>query len=333
MDDVSANPPRVTEDVREEPVAAPASPESLALEVARIPRDQVLVESGEFVVFVTEAEPIPHLLYEIGRLREETFRSVGEGTGKALDLDEFDAHYHHLILWNRARGEVAGAYRCGATDRILPRFGPDGLYTSSLFTYRMELLARLTPALELGRAFVRLDYQRSYSPLMLLWRGIGQWVVRNPRYRLLFGSVSIRGDLPAEARRWIVRHLIEHAFLPGFARFVRAHHPVHEERLLRVGSEPRFDEMAELEQAVSTLIGERGGVPVLLKQYLKLGGRAFAFGRDPGFHDTLDVLTLVDLAAAPHAVLERYIGKNELPGFLEVHRCSSRGRWIQEAAA
>lgn len=332
MEDVNASSPVVAQS-SEEPIAPAASREALAAEVLCLGRDQVLVESGDFVVFVAEADAIPHLLYEVGRLREQTFRSVGEGTGRALDLDAYDAHYHHLVLWNRAVGEVVGAYRCGATDRILPRLGADGLYTSSLFTYRMELLARLTPALELGRAFVRAEYQRSYSPLLLLWRGIGQWVVRNPRYRLLFGSVSIRGDLPAEVRRWIVRHLLEHAFLPGFARFVKAHHPIGEERLLRSGAEPRFDAMGDLERAVSALLGERGGVPVLLKQYLKLGGRAFAFGRDPGFHHTLDVLTLVDLGQAPHAVLERYIGRENLPAFFEVHRCSSRGPWREEAAA
>lgn len=333
MEDPSSSPLGTLTDSGEEPVAAATSPERLANEVARVPRDQVLVESGEFIVFVSEAGPIPHLLYEIGRLREQTFRAVGEGTGRALDLDSYDAHYHHLVLWNRERCEVVGGYRCGSTDHILPRFGPDGLYTSSLFTYRTELLARLTPALELGRAFVRAEYQRSYAPLMLLWRAIGQWVIRNPRYRLLFGSVSIRGDLPVQARRWILRFVIEHAFLPGFARFVRAHHPVGEERLLRSSSEPRFADMAELERAVAELLGERGGVPVLLKQYLKLGGRAFAFGRDPAFHDSLDVLTLVDLAGAPAAVLERYIGRGNFPSFLEVHHCSARGLWNQEVAA
>ncbi len=325
--------PTGPDDVARATVPAAPPPQVLAAEVAGIRRDDVLARSGELSVFVAEAATIPHVLYEIGRLRELTFRAVGEGTGKSLDLDEFDGHYLHVVLWDGGRSEVVGAYRCGATDRILPRFGPDGLYTSTLFSYRMELLARLTPALELGRAFVRAEYQRAYSPLFLLWRAIGQFVVRHPRYHLLFGSTSISSALRPRARRWILRYLLDHAYLPGFARFVRARHPVGEERLVDRASGPRFAEAAELERAVAALGGADAGVPVLLKQYLKLGGRVFGFGRDPGFHDTLDVLTLVDLTRAPEPVLERYLGRAQVGPFLEYHRFRSPGGRRMEVAA
>jgi len=306
-----------------EPARAPIPPapagEALAREVAALPPDAVLVESGEFVAFLADAEAIPHVVYEIGRLRELTFRAVGEGTGNDLDLDPFDAHYLHLVLWNRGRSEVVGAYRCGATDRILPRFGADGLYTSTLFAYRMEILARLTPALELGRAFVRAEYQRTYSPLMLLWRAIGQFIVRNPRYHLLFGSVSVSGDVPSRAQRWMLRYLLESAYLPGLARFVRARHPAGEERLVHRPNGQRFADMTDLERAIAALGGEAARVPVLLKQYLKLGGLTFAFGRDPSFGNTLDILTLVDLARTPRPMLERYLGDG-VERFLDYHR-------------
>jgi len=315
-----------------EPIAAAPSTRDLAAEVAAVRRDQRLAESGDLVAFRCEADAAPHLLYEIGRLREQTFRAVGEGTGRALDLDEFDAHYFHIVLWNREREEVVGAYRCGATDHILPRFGPDGLYTSTLFAYRMELLARLTPGLELGRAFVRAEYQRTYSPLLLLWRAIGRFVVQNPRYHRLFGSVSISRELPADARRSILRYLLEHDYLPGFARFVKARHPVGEERLADRSGVPRFAGVAELERSLSAAGCDRG-VPVLLKQYLKLGGRVFAFGRDPGFHDTLDVLTLLDLTHTPEAALDRYLGRDHVASFLDYHRFRGPGARGSEAAA
>jgi hypothetical protein len=316
MGDVAATPHALN--TARELVAPPAAAQTIAEEVGALPYAAFLVESGELAAFVAEAESIPHVVYEIGRLRELTFRAVGEGTGKALDLDSFDGHYLHLVLWNRERAEVVGAYRCGATDRILPRFGADGLYTSTLFSYRTELLARLTPALELGRAFVRAEYQRTYSPLLLLWKAIGRFIVRNPGYHRLFGSVSLSGDVPPRAQRWILRHLLESAYLPGLARFVRARHPVGEERLIDRSAGPRFADMADLERAIGALGGASVGVPVLLKQYLKLGGLTFAFGRDPGFGDTLDILTLVDLARTPRTMLERYLGKG-VGGFLDYH--------------
>ena len=315
-----------------EPVAAPPASAALAREVRDLGDDAVLVESGEFIAFAAEAEAVPHLVYEIGRLRELTFRAVGEGTGKALDLDPFDGHYLHLVLWNRERSEVVGAYRCGATDRILPRFGADGLYTSTLFAYRMELLARLTPALELGRAFVRAEYQRTYSPLLLLWKAIGAFVVRHPRYHRLFGSVSVSGDMPERARRWMLRHLLESAYLPGLARFVRARHPAGEERLVDRASGPRFSDLADLERAVGALGGQAARVPVRLKQYLKLGGLTFAFGRDPSFGNTLDILMLVDLARTPRPMLERYLGDG-VDGFLDYHRFRGAASRHLEAAA
>ena len=127
-------------------------------------------------------EQIPNALREIGRLREITFRQAGEGTGRSIDLDRFDRDYQHLFLWNTDSNEIAGAYRLAGTDVI-----PD-LYTSTLFRFREGLLTSMSPALELGRSFVRIEYQKSFSALLLLWKGIGRYVARNPRYRILVRS-------------------------------------------------------------------------------------------------------------------------------------------------
>jgi putative hemolysin len=127
-------------------------------------------------VYCAEAGAIPHLLDEIGRLREITFRAVGEGTGHARDLDSFDDHYEHLFIWNRKREEVVGAYRVGRVDEIRRRAGTRGLYTASLFRYRSPFFQLLGPTLELGRSFVRPEAQRSFAPLLLLWKGIGEYL-------------------------------------------------------------------------------------------------------------------------------------------------------------
>jgi hypothetical protein len=145
-----------------------------------LPVEQRLSQSGAQSVWQATAEQIPHVLLEIGRLRELSFRAANEGTGKSVDLDRFDDHYLHLFIWNAEDSEIVGAYRLGATDRILERQGRQGLYSSTLFDSRMEFFRRLGPALELGRSFVRPEYQRSYSPLLLLWKGIGSFIARHP---------------------------------------------------------------------------------------------------------------------------------------------------------
>ena len=225
-----------------EPIAPPADPATLAREARSLPPSAVLAQSGALTVFFAAAEAIPHLLYEIGRLREATFRAIGEGTGKRIDLDWFDSHYLRLVLWNRERSEVVGAYRCAPTDHIVPRFGVDGLYTASLFTYRSELVARLVPALELGRSFVRLEYQKTYSALLLLWRAIAEFVVRSPRYKLLFGAVSVSNDFGAATQRRIVEYLREQSYLPGLARFVRSRSPLRADLASSASPSPRRPE-------------------------------------------------------------------------------------------
>ncbi len=300
-----------------EPIPSPPDPRLLAEEMARLPARRLLVDAGPNAVILAAADEIPRVLYEIGRLREIAFRAVGEGTGGMIDLDEYDAHYRHLVLWNRERSEVVGAYRLGETDAILPRFGIDGLYTSTLFEYRMEFFARIMPALELGRAFVRLESQKSYSALFLLWKGIGEFIARHPWYRFLFGSVSISNEYRQGSQRRVVEFLREGCSLPALARFVEARNPVGWSA--REGDAPAAGTFEELEQQVRGLEEGRLGVPVLIKQYAKLGGRFLEFSRDPGFGDSLDGLVVVDLAHTPVSALERYVGEAGLAAFLEIH--------------
>ena len=160
-------------------------------EIQRLPNDQILLESGDDSVILARAQQIPRVMREIGRLREIAFRSVGEGTGKEIDLDDFDSYYDHLFVWRKSQRQIVGAYRLGLTDSILKEYGKKGLYTSTLFDFQDGFFTRIGPALELGRSFVRQECQGSINALPLLWKGIGRFILRHPQCKILFGPVSI----------------------------------------------------------------------------------------------------------------------------------------------
>jgi len=302
----------------EAPVAA-----VLAEEIAALPNDSLLGRSNDLEVYIAEAAQIPHALRELGRLREITFRAAGEGTGKALDLDEFDAHYLHLFVWNARREELAGAYRLARTDAVRERFGIQGLYTASLFRYGDPFLERMGPALELGRSFIRREYQKGFAPLLLLWKGIGAYVARNPRYKTLFGPVSISGQYDAISRELMVSFLEKYAMLKDWAGLVRNRQGLRE-RLLKGTNRPAFPNAGFDVDDLSAMVGEieqkPTGVPVLLRQYLRLGGKLLGFNVDPNFSNALDGLILVDLTKTEPKLLERYLGKNEAAQFLEFQK-------------
>ncbi len=305
-----------------EPVAEPEAPERLRDEVASLRPEQRLVTNGPYDVWVAEAAQMPRLLPEIGRLREATFRAVKEGTGRARDLDRFDEYYLHLFVWNREKQEVVGAYRLGPTDMIVKQLGLRGLYTSTLFRYRKKLLDRINPALEMGRSFIRQEYQKNFAPLLLLWKGIGVYVARHPRYRHLFGPVSISSDYQTSSRLLLVAFLKASSFLPQLARLVRPRKPLRTDPLtqhqLRQHSAVVRD-LDEVESLIADLETDLKGIPVLLRQYLRLGGKLLAFNVDPHFSNVLDGLILVDLVQTDPTLLAKYMGAEEMKKFRAYH--------------
>ncbi len=298
------------------PIAAPTPGERLASEVGAL---DALLKSGEFEVYLAPADRIPAVLEEIGRLRETAFRAAGEGTGKPSDLDRFDAHYLHLFVWNTERREVAGAYRLGPADQLRRRFGVRGLYTATLFEYDDEFLDRLGPALELGRSFVALEYQRAFAPLLLLWKGIGKYVAQNPRYKVLFGPVSISNQYQSISRQLMVSFLERHASLDEWAALVCSRNPFRAPTPGVAGCAHAGFDIEDLSAVVADIEPAQPGVPVLLRQYLKLGGKLLGFNVDPEFADTLDGLILVDLTQTDTKLLARYLGKSEAVSFLDFH--------------
>jgi putative hemolysin len=303
------------------PIVPAGTADALAAEIESLPPDCSLVTSGAFRVLCARAAEIPRCLEEIGRLREITFRAVGEGTGRGCDLDTFDSHYLHLFVWNTEKREVVGAYRLGLADEILERHGKRGLYTNTLFRYRGQALRSINPALELGRSFVRAEYQRSFSPLLLLWRGVGQFIVRNPRYAVLFGAVSISSHYAQLSRQLIVDFLKLHRIDPALARYVKPRRPFRGRRLALADEiDPlQLCDLEGLSHLLAQIESDGKGVPILLKQYLKLGGRLLGFNLDDQFADALDGLVVVDLRATDAGVLAKYMGEAGARTFLDYH--------------
>jgi putative hemolysin len=312
--------------VRKQPheIAHAELPGLMAKEIARLATDQLLAKTGDLEVYIAAAEAIPVTLREIGRLRELTFRSVGEGTGQSIDLDRFDVEYLHLFVWHAARTEVVGAYRLAGTDVVR------NLYTATLFKYDRRFLDGTGPALELGRSFVRAEYQKGFAPLLALWKGIGTWVARNPKYKILFGPVSISNQYQAVSRELMVAFLERSASLPDWmgrnlANLVSNRNPLRRPGKLTL-PESGFD-VEDLSDVISDLEPSRNGIPVLLRQYLKLGGKLLGFNVDPEFSNALDGLILVDLCKTEPRLLERYLGKRaaaEFLGYWQKHDSDSR---------
>ena len=307
------------------PLAPPAPAERLAAEVGALASEALLLESGPWAVFCAERNAIPLIVQEIGRLRELTFRGVGEGTGRSRDLDRYDDHYRHLFVWHRNRRVIAGAYRVGATDRVAGHYGSSGLYTRSLFRYTSRLLKELGPALELGRSFVAPEFQRDYQPLLLLWRGIGRLVAREPRYRRLFGPVSISAGYGMMTRHILARFLLANRYSPRLGALVRPNHPFRTsaaeapDALVRSVVAERLHDVDEI---VRDLEAGQRGIPVLLRQYLKLNAKLLGFSLDPSFGHVLDGLVVVDLLDVERSLLTRYLGEDGATAFLAWHQPS-----------
>jgi putative hemolysin len=301
----------------------PALPRELLLcDLQSLPADRCLARNGDFAVYMAQATEIPHLLQEIGRLREVTFREVGEGTGKRTDLDRFDRNYCHLLLWNKSKEELVGAYRAGNTAEIIAKHGVEGLYTSTLFRYDRRLFEKMGPALELGRSFIRPEYQRQYAPLLLLWKGIARYITVRPETPVLFGAVSISNTYNHASRELIYSFFESRRQGDELADFVQPRSPFRPARLGRWDCRAVshiLRDLEELSEPIADVELDGKGLPILLKQYAKIGGKLLGFNVDRKFSDVLDGLVVVDLRQTEASVLERYMGKEAAGAFRKLH--------------
>ncbi len=311
---------------KQERIIEPVAADAIEAEIASLPPSQCLTASGEHQVWIATAQQIPEGLREIGRLRETAFRQAGEGTGAPLDLDSFDTHYEHLFLWHKHKREIAGAYRLARTDHLIRRFGARGLYTNTLFRLRPAFHERMQPSVELGRSFVRPEYQKGYQSLLLLWRGLGQYIAEHPAYRYLYGPVSISQDYTQFSRALIVSYFRSRNRDSELATYVRPRKRFWPRSLQGLDPSNLASLLAnadELSEIVSDLEPDGRKIPILLQHYLGLGGQVLEFNVDRNFSNALDGLIVVDLARTPQKQLERYMGKVQAERFLQMHSKAS----------
>lgn len=306
----------------QQPVAAAEPGETLAAELEHLGAEQRLAESGDLTVYLVKADEAPRMLRELGRVREVTFRAAGEGTGKPRDLDRFDRYYWQLLLWNKTKQELVGGYRVGNTAEILAERGVRGLYTSTLFRYDGQLFEKIGPALELGRSFVRPEYQRQYAPLLLLWKGIARLLAAHPETPMLFGAVSISNDYSKASREMIFRFFEAHMQEEALAGLIEPRRPFRPAWLrpwdCRVMCHALRD-LEELSEPITDVEADGKGLPILLRQYAKIGGKLLGFNVDRKFSNVLDGLVMVDLRQTGTAVLERFMGREAAAGFRRHH--------------
>jgi putative hemolysin len=288
---------------KSEPIEPQRDPQLFIRELEAIKDKGFLFNASSYDCYLADYQDIPNLMHELSRLREEAFRSIGEGTGKSLDTDQFDVYYKHLILWDNKKQQVVGAYRLGMGDEIMRTKGMNGFYVSTLFQLDPAFGDILSRTIELGRSFVSVDYQREVLPLVLLLRGLAVVVVKNPNINHFIGPVSISTWYPKFYQSLIVDYVTKkHPVGPDLARMAQPKTSFHSDFLKvdpdvlmenNIGSIDRFDKfMFRLSQGAYR-------VPTLFKKYLKLNAKFLCFNVDPDFNDTLDSLLFLTFSDFP----------------------------------
>ena len=276
-------------------------------ELEKIREEYLLFSMKNYSIYCAPTMKIPNILNEIGRLREVTFRAVGEGTNRSIDLDEFDLYYYHLFIWDDAANKIVGAYRVGKGKEIIDRYGVKGFYINTLFKIRKEMLPVLYESIELGRSFIVEEYQRKPLPLFMLWKGILYFLIKNPEYRYLIGPVTISGKYSEVSKELIMKfikrnhwdHELANCVAPRCKYQVKTHDPG-----VDVMVDASRDNISTLDKFIGDIEPSNDKLPVLLKKYISLNGKIVGFNIDPKFNMCLDGLLILDLFDIPMSTIE-----------------------------
>ena len=267
---------------------------------------KMLFSNGDYEVYFTKFDEIPAMMREIGRQRELTFRAVGEGTNLPFDLDEYDKHYHHLILWDNVAQKIAGAYRMALGSEVMKNYGIKGFYTNSLFDFDQELQPFFKKVIEMGRAYISIEYQQKPLPLFLLWRGIVHVCLRNPEHKFLMGGVSISNRFSDFSKSLMIEFMRSHYFDPAVAQYV---HPKNDykvylsERDKSLFFEGLDDDLNKFDKLIDDFEPEMR-LPVLIKKYIKQNAKVVAFNVDPNFNDAIDGLMYIRISDLPEGTIK-----------------------------
>ncbi len=289
-------------------IAGPVLKETIEAEVAQLfTNGNRLLESKNYEVYLASAASIPNILLEIGRLREITFRDIGEGTNKSLDLDKFDSYYHHMFLWDKEAKTLAGAYRMGLGSKIFATHGIDGFYLQDLFRFEPELHDMMSKSIEMGRAFIIKEYQQKPMPLFLLWKGIVHTTLRYPEHRFLIGGVSISDKFSEFSKGLMIEFMKSNYYDPWVAQYINPKKE-YKVKLKDADKDFIFDETAADVNKFDKIIDEvePGALrmPVLLKKYIKQNAKVVAFNVDPLFNNAIDGLMYIRIADLPESTVK-----------------------------
>ena len=288
-------------------IVTPVMSELMIKEVKRLREDNLrLLESKNYEVFLAPAKNIPSILREIGRLREITFREIGEGTNQAIDLDDFDRYYHHMFLWDNNNQVIAGAYRMGLGSQIFKTYGINGFYLQDLFRFEPELHKMMSQSIEMGRAFIIKEYQQKPMPLFLLWKGIVHTTLRHPEHKFLIGGVSISNQFSNFSKSLMIEFMKSHYYDPYVAQYV---HPKKEFKVKLKDADKDFvfdsteADLNKFDKLIDEVEPGALRLPVLLKKYIKQNAKLVAFNVDPLFNNSVDGLMYIKIADLPESTV------------------------------
>jgi putative hemolysin len=289
-------------------IVTPVDSEAMIAEVDNLREiGSRLLISKNYEVFLAAPKDIPNILREIGRLREITFREVGEGTNEAIDLDTFDTYYHHMFLWDNDKNIIAGAYRMGLGAQIFERYGIDGFYLQDLFRFEPELYKMMSQSIEMGRAFIVKEYQQKPMPLFLLWKGIVHTTLRHPKHKYLIGGVSISNQFSNFSKSLMIEFMKSHYYDPYVAQYVR---PKKEFKVKLKDADKDFvfdsteADLNKFDKIIDEVEPGALRLPVLLKKYIKQNAKLVAFNVDPLFNNSVDGLMYIKIADLPESTVK-----------------------------
>lgn len=266
-----------------------------------------LLQSKNYEVFLCKSEMIPSILTELGRLREVTFREVGEGTNNSLDLDQYDKYYHHMFLWDSDAQVICGAYRMGLGSEIYKKYGINGFYLNELFRFESELYPMMAQSIEMGRAFIIKEYQQKPMPLFLLWKGIVHTTLRYPEHKYLIGGVSISNQFSDFSKSLMIEFMRSHYFDPYIAQYIT---PKMEYKVNLKDSEKDLifsetdSDLNKFDKIIEDVEPGKLRLPVLIKKYIKQNAKVIAFNVDPLFNNAIDGLMYIKIADLPESTVK-----------------------------
>jgi len=270
-------------------------------------KDCRLLQSKNYEVFLAREKDMPFILKEIGRQREVTFREIGEGTNKAIDLDVFDTYYHHLFLWDDVEKAIVGAYRMGMGSEIFKKHGIDGFYLQDLFRVEPELYDMMSKSIEMGRAYIVKEYQQKPMPLFLLWKGIVHTTLRHPEHKYLIGGVSISNQFSNFSKSLMIEFMKSNYWDPYVAQYIRPKKDF-KVKLKDADKEFIFDEtqadLNKFDRLIDELEPGSLRLPVLIKKYIKQNAKVVAFNVDPLFNNSVDGLMYIKIADLPESTVK-----------------------------